>query len=189
MNLESIIEGILFVVGDEGITIKEICDCTNAGEEEVKEALTSLRKEYENPNRGLRISFLGNTFKLTTKSEHKEYYEKLVTESHGFSLSNASLETLAIIAYNEPVTRLSINNIRGVDSSQIVRKLLARGFIKECGKEDSIGHPTLYKTTDEFLDYFGLATKEDLPKLDIKDKPILNDEVELYESNYKEETV
>ena len=65
----------------------------------------------------------------------------------------------------------------------------ARGFIKECGKEDSIGHPTLYKTTDEFLDYFGLATKADLPKLDIKDKPTLNDEVELYESNYKEEVI
>ena len=187
MNLESIIEGILFVVGDEGITIKEICDCTDASEEEVKSALTNLRKDYESPSRGLRISFLGNTFKLTTKSEHKEYYEKLVTESHGFTLSNASLETLAIIAYNEPITRIRVNNIRGVDSSQVVRKLLARGFIKECGREDSIGHPTLYKTTDEFLDYFGLATKNDLPKLDIKDKPTNDDEVELYESNYKEE--
>lgn len=189
MNIESIIEGILFVVVDEGITIKEICDSIGCSEEEVKEGLTNLRKEYESPSRGLRISFLGNTFKLTTKSEHKEYYEKLVTEAHSFSLSNAALETLAIIAYNEPVTRLSVNNIRGVDSSQVVRKLLARGFIKECGKEDSIGHPTLYKTTDDFLDYFGLATKDDLPKLDVKDKPIVNDEVELYDSNYKEEVI
>lgn len=189
MNLKSITEGILFVVGDEGITIKELCEVLEISEEEVKQILTDLRKDYENENRGLRISFLGNTFKLTTKSEHKEYYEKLVTDSHIFTLSNAALETLAIIAYNEPITRVRINNIRGVESSQIVRKLLARGFIKECGKEDSLGHPTLYKTTNEFLDYFGLATKEDLPKLDIKDKPYVNDDVELYKSNYQEEKV
>ena len=144
-----------------------------------------MRKEYESPNRGLRISFLGNTFKLTTKSEHKEYYEKLVTESHNFTLSNASLETLAIIAYNEPVTRLSINNIRGVDSSQVVRKLLARGFIKECGKEDSIGHPTLYKTTDEFLDYMGLSSLSDLPEITEPEIEIDN-EKDLYESKYTE---
>lgn len=186
MNLKSVTEGILFVVGDEGITLKELSEVLNVSEDDVKNILTELRKDYESPNRGLRISFLGNTFKLTTKSEHKEYYEKLVTDSKNFTLSNASLETLAIIAYNEPITRVRIDEIRGVSSGQIVRKLLARGFIKECGKEDSIGRPNLYKTTNEFLDYFGLATKKDLPKLDIKDKPINNSEVELYKSNYKE---
>lgn len=185
MNIKSITEGILFVVGDEGITIEELKNTLGVSEEEVKEALTSLRKDYESAERGLRISFLGNTFKLTTKSEHKEYYEKLVTDSHTFTLSNASLETLAIIAYNEPITRIRIDNIRGVSSSQIVRKLLARGFIKECGREDTIGKPILYKTTNEFLDYFGLATKNDLPKLDIKEKPIDN-EVDLYERKSEE---
>lgn len=189
MNLKSITEGILFVVGDEGITIKELCEVLDVSENEVKEILTELRKDYESEERGLRISFLGNTFKLTTKSEHKDYYEKLVTEAHSFVLSNAALETLAIIAYNEPITRVSVNNIRGVESSQIIRKLLARGFIKECGKEDTLGHPNLYKTTNEFLDYFGLATKDDLPKLDIKDKPLESEEVELYKSNYKEEVI
>lgn len=186
MNTKAVLEGILFVVGDDGITIKEMCNVLNLTEEEIKNALTELRKDYESDQRGIRISFLGNTFKLTTKSEHRQYYEKLVTESHTFTLSNAALETLAIIAYNEPITRLSINNIRGVESSQIIRKLLARGFIKECGKEDSLGHPTLYKTTNEFLDFFGLATKEDLPKLDIKEKTINNEETDLYTSNYKE---
>ncbi len=187
MNLKSITEGILFVVGDEGITIKELCKVLEVTEKEVMETLTELRKDYEKPDRGLRISFLGNTFKLTTKSEHKNYYEKLVTDSHIFTLSNAALETLAIIAYNEPITRVKIDEIRGVSSVQIVRKLLARNFIKECGKEDSIGKPTLYKTTNEFLDYFGLATKNDLPKLDAKDKPEKDEEIELYKSNYKEE--
>lgn len=186
MNLKSVTEGILFVVGDEGITLKELSDTLGVSESEVKEILSNLRHDYESNERGLRISFLGNTFKLTTKSEHKMYYEKLVTDSKTFTLSNASLEVLAIIAYNEPITRVRIDEIRGVSSSQIVRKLLARGFIKECGKDNSIGKPNLYKTTNEFLDYFGLATKEDLPKLDIKDSPVDNSEVELYKSNYKE---
>ncbi len=186
MNLKSVTEGILFVVGDEGITLKELSDTLGVSENEVKEILSNLRHDYESNERGLRISFLGNTFKLTTKSEHKMYYEKLVTDSKTFTLSNASLEVLAIIAYNEPITRVKIDEIRGVSSSQIVRKLLARGFIKECGKDNSIGKPNLYKTTNEFLDYFGLATKDDLPKLDIKDSPVDNSEVELYKSNYKE---
>ena len=186
MNLKSVTEGILFVVGDEGITLKELSDTLGVSENEVKEILSNLRRDYESDERGLRISFLGNTFKLTTKSEHKMYYEKLVTDSKTFTLSNASLEVLAIIAYNEPITRVKIDEIRGVSSSQIVRKLLARGFIKECGKDNSIGKPNLYKNTNEFLDYFGLATKEDLPKLDIKDSPVDNSEVELYKSNYKE---
>lgn len=186
MNLKSVTEGILFVVGDEGITLKELSDTLGVSESEVKEILSNLRHDYESNERGLRISFLGNTFKLTTKSEHKMYYEKLVTDSKTFTLSNASLEVLAIIAYNEPITRVKIDEIRGVSSSQIVRKLLARGFIKECGKDNSIGKPNLYKTTSEFLDYFGLGTKEDLPKLDIKNSPVDNSEVELYKSNYKE---
>ena len=186
MNLKSVTEGILFVVGDEGITLKELSDTLGVSENEVKEILSNIRHDYESNERGLRISFLGNTFKLTTKSEHKMYYEKLVTDSKTFTLSNASLEVLAIIAYNEPITRVKIDEIRGVSSSQIVRKLLARGFIKECGKDNSIGKPNLYKTTNEFLDYFGLATKDDLPKLDIKDSPVDNSEVELYKSNYKE---
>ena len=186
MNLKSVTEGILFVVGDEGITIKELASILGITEEEVKGILTELRRDYESPLRGLRISFLGNTFKLTTKSEHKEYYEKLVTDSRVFTLSNASLEVLAIIAYNEPITRGEVDSFRGVDSSYVMRRLLAKGFIKECGRSDVPGRPILYKTTDDFLDYFGLATKSDLPKLDIKDSPVDNSEVELYKSNYKE---
>lgn len=186
MKLEGIIEGILFVVGDEGISLNSLIDILNVSEEEIKKALTNLRKEYEKEERGIRISFLGNKFKLTTKNEHKEYYEKLILDTKTFSLSNAALETLAIIVYNEPITRLKIDEIRGVNSVQIIRKLLARGLIKEAGKANTIGRPNLYKTTDEFLDYFGLATKEDLPKLEeFKNEDL--EETELYSSNYKEE--
>jgi segregation and condensation protein B len=185
MNIKAVLEGILFIVGDEGISIDEIINVLGIKQEEVKNALIELKKDYEKDDRGLRISFLGNAFKLTTKEEHKEYYEKLVADTKNATLSNASLEVLAVIAYNEPLTRLQIDEIRGVNSSQIVRRLLARGFIKTCGKADSIGKPNLYKTTDEFLDYFGLASKEDLPDI-IKEEITEEDDKELYESNYKE---
>ena len=185
MNLKAVLEGILFIVGDEGTTIKEISEVLNINEEEVKKLLMDLKHDYESNERGLRISYLGNAFKLTTKEEHKEYYEKLVTDSKTTNLSNAALEVLAVIAYNEPITRIKIDEIRGVNSSQIVRRLLARGFIKICGRDDTIGKPNLYKTTDDFLDYFGLSSKEDLPKIIIEEK-FENDNTDLYETAYKE---
>ena len=134
MNYKAVIEGILFIVGDEGISLQEISNILNIGIEDVKNSLIELKKDYDDEGRGLRISFLGNAFKLTTKEEHKEYYEKLVTDTKSNGLSNAALEVLAVIAYNEPITRIEIDEIRGVNSSQIVRRLLARGFIKICGK-------------------------------------------------------
>ena len=184
MNLEGIIEGILFAVGDEGISLDSLKKVLEVNEAEIKIALSNLQKRYESEQYGIRISFLGNAFKLTTKKEHKEYYKKLLVDTKTYILSNAALEVLAIVAYNEPITRLQIDEIRGVNSVGVIRKLLAMNFIKECGKSDSIGKPNLYKTTNDFLDYFGLATKEDLPKLQEKSEE--NEEEDLYLSNYKE---
>lgn len=186
MNYKAVLEGILFIVGDEGISLQEISNILNIGIEEVKNSLMELKKDYDDKGRGLRISFLGNAFKLTTKEEHKEYYEKLVTDTKSNGLSNAALEVLAVIAYNEPITRIEIDEIRGVNSSQIVRRLLARGFIKICGKKDSIGKPSLYKTTDEFLDYFGLSSSSDLPDIVIKNNKEDKENMDLYDSTYKE---
>ena len=186
MNLKAVLEGILFIVGDEGTTIKEMSNVLDVNEEEVKKLLMELKKDYEDKGRGLRISYLGNTFKLTTKEEHKAFYEKLVMDTRTTNLSNAALEVLAVIAYNEPITRLKIDEIRGVNSSQIVRRLLARNFIKVCGKDNVIGKPNLYKTTNEFLDYFGLSSKEDLPEL-IQNEVIENESEDLYDSTFKEE--
>jgi len=185
VNKKAILEGILFIVGDEGIKLEEIKKILECNDEEIKELLISLKKDYESEDRGLRISYLGNSFKLTTKEEHKEYYEKLVTDSKNATLSNAALEVLAVIAYNEPITRIKVDEIRGVNSSQIVRRLLARGFIKICGREDSIGKPNLYKTTDDFLDYFGLSSKDDLPEIVFKKTS--DEEKDLFETSYKED--
>ena len=185
MNKKAVLEGILFIVGDEGTTIKEISSILEVDDEEVKNLLMELKKDYESDDRGLRISYLGNAFKLTTKEEHKEYYEKLVIDTKTTNLSNAALEVLAVIAYNEPITRLKVDEIRGVNSSQIIRRLLARGFLKVCGKEDSIGKPNLYKTTNEFLDYFGLSSINDLPDIIYQSREE-NDNGDLYESSYKD---
>ena len=185
MNLKGIIEGILFAVGDEGISLNDLIKILDKSPEEIKNTLMELKNDYESDDRGIRITFLGNSFKLTTKKEHKEYFEKLLVDTKTYSLSDAALEVLAIVAYNEPVTKLKIDEIRGVNSSGMVRKLVAMNFIKECGKADTLGRPNLYKTTNDFLDYFGLATKEDLPKLVIK-KEIESEDKDLYTSTYKE---
>ncbi len=189
MNYKAVVEGLLFVVGDEGITVEEMKKVLGVDNETLKQIFLELKKDYEKPDRGLRISYLGNAFKLTTKEEHREFYEKLVVDTKNKTLSNASLEVLAVIAYNEPITRLKIDEIRGVNSSQIVRRLLARGFVKICGKEDSIGKPNLYKTTNEFLDYFGLSSKNDLPEIinkELNKDSNENDNDDLYDSTYKE---
>ena len=180
-----ILEGILFVVGDEGINLNTLCEIMNINESEAKDLLLNLKKSYEEKNRGLRISYLGDAFKLTTKIEHKEYYEKMVLNPETNTLSQAALEVLAIVAYNQPITRSEIENLRGVSCSHIIRKLLAKGLLKEDGKSDMPGRPNLYKTTSEFLDYFGLATINDLPKIE-EDKEENND-TELFTSIYKED--
>ncbi len=183
--MEGILEGLLFVQGDAGLTLKEVMSILEIDEEEAKKLVYNLKMSYENENRGLRLNYLGNSFKLTTKQEHKEYFQKLLESPTTHVLSQAALEVLAIIAYNEPITRNKVDEIRGVESVYVIRKLLAKGLIKEAGRDESPGHPILYKTTDDFLDYFGLSTKEDLP--DINEIVVEEDtEKDLFKSSYKE---
>jgi segregation and condensation protein B len=188
---KAVLEGLLFVVGEDGLTFEQIEDVLEISEEEAKELLMELKKDYEDAARGLRIDFLGNRFKLTTKFEHREYYQKLIENPETNVLSQSALETLAIIAYNEPITRVEIDKLRGVGSVQMVRKLVAKGFIKEVGRSELPGRPILYETTSEFLDYFGLSTIEDLP--DMRDFLEENESVEednesdLYTSKYVED--
>lgn len=186
---KAVLEGLLFVVGEEGLTFEQIQDVLQIDEEESKKILYELKHDYESDERGLRIDFLGNRFKLTTKYEHREYYQKLLENPETNTLSQAALETLAIIAYNEPITRVQIDAMRGVGTTQIIRKLVAKGFIKEVGRSDLPGRPILYETTSEFLDYFGLSTIKDLPDINcfIEENEEDNEESDLYTSKYKEE--
>lgn len=188
--MEGILEGLLYVQGDTGLTLKEVMIILNITEDEAKELVYKLKVNYEQENRGLRLNYLGNTFKLTTKQEHKDYYERLLESPSTHTLSQAALEVLAIIAYNEPITRGQVDEMRGVDSTFVIRKLLAKGLLKEAGKSDMPGHPTLYKTTDDFLDYFGLSTKDDLPDISkIELELDENKEKDLFHSNYKEDII
>lgn len=181
------LEGLLFVVGDDGLTINQMINILEISHEEAMELINELKSDYEKDDRGIRIHFLGNTFKLTTKKEHHGYYEKLLVNEESNTLSNSALETLAIVAYNEPITRIEVDEIRGVSTAQLIRKLVAKGLLKECGRSDMAGHPILYKTTSEFLDYFGLSTINDLPK--IEKESVNHDEIDLYKSKYQEEII
>ena len=185
MNKRGVLEGLLFVVGDEGVSLEDICKTLEIKEDEAKELLTELKSEYESDDHGLKISFLGNVFKLTTKKEHKEYYQKLITTKEEV-LSQSQLEVLAIIAYNEPITRIEIDNIRGISSAYIVKKLLSKDLIKVVGKSDLPGRPNLYRTTREFLDCFGLSSLNDLPDMiNVED----DSEQELFSKSNVEENI
>ena len=184
-NKVGVLEGLLFVVGDEGLSFDQIIDALDVSIEEAKELVLALKREYEKDSHGIQIAYLGDKVKLTTKKEHKDYYLKLIENKETNSLSPQALETLAIIAYNEPISVQEIDEIRGVNSREMVRRLLARGFVKEMGKSELPGRPIIYSTTSDFLDYFGLSSKDDLPKIDIMKNEIVDD-TDLYESKYKE---
>lgn len=186
MDLQGVLEGLLFVVGDEGLTLEQVSNILEINIEEAKELLKTLKESYESDVHGIRISYLGNAFKLTTKKEHKDYYQKLITNEESNMLSNAALETLAIIAYNQPITRVEVDSLRGVNTSQMIRKLVAKGLIKETGKSTMPGRPNLYATTSEFLDYFGLATISDLPDVMTKVEPNEEESKDLFNSIYKD---
>lgn len=190
MNLKAVIEGLLFVVGDDGLDLDEISKILEISKDETKELIKELQNDYQSSDRGIRIDFLGDKLKLTTKKEHNMYYQKLLTTEDNNTLSQAALETLAIIAYNQPITRVKVDELRGISNNHIIRKLVAKGLIKEGGRSNMPGRPILYETTSEFLDYFGLSSIDELP--DMRDfleeeEKEAEDDVDLYQSKYKEE--
>jgi len=183
MNYKGLIEGLLFVVGDEGLTLIDLCSIIGVSDDIILSSLNELMSDYENSNRGIRIEVFGESYKLVTKKEYKDYLKKLVPDEEDL-LTQSNLETLAIIAYNQPITRMQIEEIRGVNSSHVVRKLLMRDLICEKGRSELPGRPILYGTTDFFLDYFGINSLEQLPQIQVPDSD--DEETNLFESKYKE---
>ena len=182
--MKNIIEGLLFVVGDEGLTLEEINNILKQDINKTKQDIEELIKDYEDINRGIRIEIFGDKYKLVTKKEYKDYLKKLVPDEEDL-LTQSNLETLAIIAYNQPITRLQVEEIRGVSTTHTMRKLLMRDLIKELGRSELPGRPILYGTTDFFLDYFGINSLEELPQIKIEEQD--EEEENLFESKYKEE--
>jgi segregation and condensation protein B len=167
-NLKSIIESLLFAWG-EPLNISEISKILNVKPFVLNQTLSDMIKEYtENSDRGLIIQKFGNSYQLTTKKDNFEFIQDLLQTSVNKSLSNAAMETLSIIAYKQPVTKVEIDLIRGVKCSNVIKGLLDKNLIKEVGKLDKPGRPTLYATTDQFLKHFGLISLKDLPTLNLE---------------------
>ena len=162
-NYISVLEGLLFVAGDDGITLEEASYILELERSAVRQLLDELKKRLEDENSGLELLVTASHYKLVTKASLKSYIEKYAVSPYSSQLSQASLETLAIIAYKQPVTRVDIESIRGVQSSGSIQKLLLRDLIEEAGRLETPGRPKLYKTTAYFMDYFGLESLDALP--------------------------
>ena len=160
-----ILEGLLFAVGDEGITPAQVEYVLEVNKDEVNSLLLELKDRYQNISSGVTIIEVAGVYKMTTKKEHAPYLKRLIQNPHQRGLSNAALEVLAIVAYRQPITRHEIENIRGASSDNVLRKLLNFSLIEEGGRLEGPGRPILFKTTDEFLFYFGIKTLEELPEL------------------------
>lgn len=184
--MKAVIEGLLFISGDEGLTLEELQQILEIDINELKKLIKELYQNYQSEDRGIKLELLGNHFKLTTKQEHKEYYKKLIKDEEDDKLSQAALETLSIIAYNEPITRVEIDEVRGISSAYIIRKLVLKGLIEEKGKSDIPGRPILYGVTSNFLDYFGLGSTKELPKIKQKETNDENESENIFETKYRE---
>lgn len=165
-QLSGIAESFLFVVGEEGLTLAQLAVWLECGEAEAEYILADLQERYEGDvRRGITLKKYGGSYRLVTKSEYADEIKKMLENPKPASFTQAALEVLAIIAYKQPVTRVEIDDLRGVKSERALQSLVGKGFIEETGRMDGPGRPILYGTTAFFLDRFGLDSLEELPPL------------------------
>jgi segregation and condensation protein B len=163
-EVKSIIEGLLFTSG-EPLTIDDISEALQIDKKTTGKILLEIINEFDNSKRGIQIIFFNNKYQMRTRPEHGKYIRRLLKTQSKQSLSRAAVETAAIIAYKQPITRQGIDVIRGVKCDRIINNLIEKKLIKETGRMDTPGRPILYGTTDEFLKYFGLTSLKDLPQV------------------------
>ncbi|WEV71578.1 SMC-Scp complex subunit ScpB [Lactobacillus sp. ESL0785] len=161
------LEALLYVAGDNGIASKNLCELLQVGQSALRELIKSLTdKLQQNSDSGLQVLQINDNYKLTTRPEVgptvANYFQKDLTKT----LSQSALEILAIVAYRQPITRVEIDEIRGVNSSGALQTLIWRGLVKINGKKDAPGHPNVYVTSDYFLQYFGYQSLSDLPLIE-----------------------
>lgn len=161
-----IVESLLFAAGDEGLSLRQVCSVIQLSERDGRHLMEQLKEQYENDSsRGIKIVELAHVYQLATKKKSAPYIKKLVESPSSTSLSQAALEILAITAYKQPITRIEIEDIRGVKTDRPLQTLVAKGLLKEVGRKEGPGRAILYGTTKGFLDYFGLKDLEELPPL------------------------
>jgi segregation and condensation protein B len=188
INWKGILESLLFAAGDEGLSLKQVCSVLEIEAQVAIDVLEDLRSDYEkDSNRGIYMIEIAGTFQLVTKKENADYLKKLVESPNVSFLSQAALETLAIIAYKQPITRMEIEQIRGVKTERPIQTLASKGLVKEVGRAEGTGRAYLFGTTKEFLDYFGLKSIEELPPLpeNIQDE-FAQDEADLFFEKFQE---
>lgn len=165
-QIKSLIEGLIFLSGDEGLTLEQILKALEINDiSAIKESIELLKEEYDKPEHGIELVEYASRYKFVTKETVYPFGQKLFEQFKQATLSQAALETLAIIAYKQPVTRVEIEEIRGVNCEMMLKKLMNRGLIEAKDRLDIIGKPLLYTVTDVFLDTFQLETLEELPEL------------------------
>ncbi|KKC46220.1 segregation protein A [Paenibacillus sp. D9] len=163
-QLKSIIEGLLFMAGDEGLNARQLADIMEIDAKAAGDIARSLQADMEKEGRGIRIAEVAGAFRFTTHPGHAAYFERMAYSPTRSSLSQAALETLAIVAYRQPITRVEIEEIRGVKSEKAIQTLAAKDLIEEKGRAEQMGRPILYGTTRSFLDHFELSSLESLPE-------------------------
>ncbi len=164
-QMKSIIVGLLFTWGDP-LDLKDLSSVLEEPEKEVEIAVKELMDELDFSLSGLRIIRFNNSYQIGTRPEHYEWIKKLNSSKNSKNLSNASLETLSIVAYKQPIIKAEIEALRGVRSDRALETLIERKLVAEVGRLDKTGRPILYGTTDEFLRYFGLESIDELPPIE-----------------------
>ena len=164
-NIEAIVEGLLYVVGEDGVRIEQLAMVIEKSLEDTKTILENIQRKYAEEIYGIELVGYGSVYKFITKSAVYPYAQALFGSAKQNTLSQAALETLAIIAYKQPITRVEIEELRGVSAEVMLRKLQARNLIREAGRSEAVGRPILYEVTEEFMDSFKLYTLNELPDL------------------------
>ncbi|NTV89153.1 MAG: SMC-Scp complex subunit ScpB [Clostridiales bacterium] len=167
-EIEAVIEGLLFAAGDP-VSLEKLSEILETDKKSLKLILGNMIMNYQTSKRGVMLREIDGCYQLCTRFEHFEYIRRLVEPRQKQALSQAAFETLAIIAYNQPVTRGRIEQIRGVNSDSAVTRLVERNLVKEAGRMDTPGKPILYEVTDEFLRSFGFKSLADLPILELNE--------------------
>jgi segregation and condensation protein B len=162
--LEEVLEGLLFVA-TSGVTVSQLAEALEVEIDEIRTALKRLEQSYGS-RQGLRLQWHAGRVQMTTSPELSPLIERFLGLEAIARLSRAALETLAIVAFKQPVTRPSVDAIRGVNSDGVIKNLLSKGLLEEIGRSEGPGRPILYGTTADFLQHFGISSLEDLPDLE-----------------------
>ncbi len=189
-KMKAIIEAILFASG-RPVEIKELISALELPEEDIIQIIESMKADFQEANRGIEIIKVESGYTLCSKKEYYDYIYPLLDNRAKPNISNAAMETLAIIAYNPKITRAEIESIRGVNSDATIYKLLEYNLIEDAGKSDLPGKPTVYQTTEEFLKTFGISNLDELPelpryRLDENEQIVIDDIIDKNKENQEE---